>query len=257
MGRTFHLQHGHSIVRVAEHPVVIGRDRAAEFSLDDPAIAPRHAVLEVINDRLWVRDLSAQGGVRVNGRPISQSVLDANDVLALGAQQFIVLADRPVSGRHVRGGTTISGEYSGPSSSTSSPDGDWSTIQQLIASGQLDAAQRDAAALLHRTLVGIANGMVAASALADGARVALALAAATGKGTWIDWVFRAYHAASAILPPETIDEIHSLARKTHYKVNNAAKSYVESLSRRVAELSPSERFIVQRIQGLLRTLLAA
>jgi hypothetical protein len=53
--------------RVALLPACLGRDRAAEVPLRDPAVSRRHALLRAGPDAITIEDAGSRGGVRIGG----------------------------------------------------------------------------------------------------------------------------------------------------------------------------------------------
>ncbi|WP_376793513.1 FHA domain-containing protein [Thermogemmatispora sp.] len=73
--------------------LVIGGDPGCEVCLQDPSLAPRHALLLVRSQRLYIQDLT-QGATLVNGEPLSgPRLLESGDLLQVGA---ILLQYRPL-----------------------------------------------------------------------------------------------------------------------------------------------------------------
>jgi hypothetical protein len=63
---------------------VVGRSRACDVVLADPAVSRRHAVISVRGDRCSIRNLASMNGTLVNGRPVSTAVLQAGDAVSFG-----------------------------------------------------------------------------------------------------------------------------------------------------------------------------
>jgi hypothetical protein len=73
-------------VRVAGLPAALGRDRAAEVPLRDPAVSRRHALLKAAAGGISIEDAGSRGGVRIAGARLeSQLVLRGSGELGLGA----------------------------------------------------------------------------------------------------------------------------------------------------------------------------
>jgi len=63
----------------------IGRDKDAAISLGwDPSVSRMHAVIDVQGERVLVRDLASQSGVRVGPILVREQVLKPGDVITLG-----------------------------------------------------------------------------------------------------------------------------------------------------------------------------
>lgn len=72
-------------------PRVIGRSSAADIRLDDPAVAERHAVVELHGDRVVLRALGGDGS-HVNGVAVRDAVLSPGDQIAIDQHRFVLEA---------------------------------------------------------------------------------------------------------------------------------------------------------------------
>lgn len=73
-------------------PRVVGRSPAADIRIDDPAVADRHAVLELHGDRIIWRAAAPDDTTLVNGVPVRDAVLAPGDQLAIDQHRFVVEA---------------------------------------------------------------------------------------------------------------------------------------------------------------------
>jgi pSer/pThr/pTyr-binding forkhead associated (FHA) protein len=81
------IQYGPTIRSFKQLPVIIGRSPKCDFILDHPAIFDQHAQILFSQNQYWVKDLTGQGSVKVNRRPVSvQTPLKLNDEVALSPQ---------------------------------------------------------------------------------------------------------------------------------------------------------------------------
>ena len=84
------------------------------------------------------------------------------------------------------------------------------------------------------------------------ARFGARLASGTGKGSWGDYVLQLY-AHRGVLPPASIvDELYIAARKMRGFDLTAFRAYLAEQRARSASLTPTERFVLQRLDGLER-----
>ena len=60
---------------------LVGRSRACDVVLPDPAVSRRHALISVRGERCSIRNLASMNGTHVNGRPITTAVLHAGDLV--------------------------------------------------------------------------------------------------------------------------------------------------------------------------------
>jgi hypothetical protein len=84
------------------------------------------------------------------------------------------------------------------------------------------------------------------------ARFAVKLAAATGKGVWVDYCVRLHRFIAKPMPLPIIDELYTLLRKVNGIDKSLLREYVATLRSQAASYTASERFALQRIEGLER-----
>lgn len=102
-GRTGSVQHGSTAAEGFDRSYaltagthVVGRDKEANLRLSDTSVSLRHAEITVAPDgRTYIRDLDAENGVRVAGRPISTVELFDGDRLELGRTELLFHRDPP------------------------------------------------------------------------------------------------------------------------------------------------------------------
>lgn len=76
-----------------ERPRTIGRLRESDIRIDDPAVAERHARIELHGDRVVLRDLGSADGSVVNGDRVRDAVLASGDQIVIDAHhRFVVEA---------------------------------------------------------------------------------------------------------------------------------------------------------------------
>ncbi|KFN45273.1 FHA domain-containing protein [Arenimonas composti] len=72
-------------------PRAIGRQSGADIRLDDPAVAEKHAVIELHGDRVVLR-AAGKNATLVNGFPVVDAVLSPGDQIAIEQHRFVVEA---------------------------------------------------------------------------------------------------------------------------------------------------------------------
>jgi pSer/pThr/pTyr-binding forkhead associated (FHA) protein len=78
------VQYGPFLRSFKELPITIGRSPKCEFALEHPALFDQHAQVFFSQNQYWIKDLTGQKSVRINGQPIPfQAPLNVNDELAL------------------------------------------------------------------------------------------------------------------------------------------------------------------------------
>jgi pSer/pThr/pTyr-binding forkhead associated (FHA) protein len=78
---------------------VIGRGSEADITVDDNGISRRHVEIAWDGHRGEARDLGSTNGSKLNGEPLSRSVLEPGDVITAGRTR-IVFNVVPRSGGH-------------------------------------------------------------------------------------------------------------------------------------------------------------
>jgi len=71
---------------------VIGRASNADIHIDDPALAEKHAQIELHGDRVILRSLTADEGTLLNGVPVHNAVLAPGDQFAIDQHRFVLEA---------------------------------------------------------------------------------------------------------------------------------------------------------------------
>jgi hypothetical protein len=64
------IQVGATIRSFKELPVTVGKDPNCDFHLPHPSIFDRHAVFFFARDQYWIKDLTGQGLISINGEAI-------------------------------------------------------------------------------------------------------------------------------------------------------------------------------------------
>ena len=81
------IQYGPTLRSFKEMPVTIGKDPNCDFTLNHPAILDRHGQFFFNQDQYWVKDLTGQKLISINGQPVHfQAPLKPDDRLALSPQ---------------------------------------------------------------------------------------------------------------------------------------------------------------------------
>lgn len=91
--------HGRSFT--LEHPRLVGRSTEADIRIDDPTFADRHARLDLVGDRIVLRDLGSAEGTLVNGEPMRDALLRPGDQVVFDAHHRFVV-EAPMRGRGAR-----------------------------------------------------------------------------------------------------------------------------------------------------------
>ncbi len=234
---------------------VIGRSRDCQLALEDPLVSRRHAVFRWSGDKLSIEDLGSRNGVKVNEQKIPKlTQLKTDDVVVIGGQSFTVVELDGVEARDVRKiAVTMTSEMGEATNPLALLGG---VVEKAFAMGRVEDAERILTNLLGDLVVGYEAGKKESNTLTEATKFAMRLANETGKSQWLDWVFQANSALSRVPPAPVVDEIYVIARKIKYPVTAAFRAYLTKMRDQVPLLGPADRFAFQRIEGLVRVLLA-
>ncbi len=124
---------------------------------------------------------------------------------------------------------------------------------KALAMGKADDAERILLVLLTDVITRARDGAsLDAGVTEPAARYAARLAGATGKPSWVEYVFELYRRQRRVLPAPIIDELYSVVRKVKGVELGGIRAYVEALRETSASFGPADRFLVQRLEGLER-----
>jgi hypothetical protein len=260
----------------------IGRSATCQLSLDDPLVSRRHALLHVSDDEVVVEDAGSRNGVLVNRARIEgRTRVGDGDTVTIGAQEMVISAVG--AGDPERHTLRLTGAPSGPitlgtipvAKPVAAPEpplmSDESTIarprrgealrllggvaEKALALGNPESAERLLHNGLQELLSDVREGRGASpESIEVGARFAARLASGTGKGSWGDYVVELYACTRQLPPAPIVDELYVAARKMKGFDLGRFRAYLDQCRDRAASLSPTERFVLQRLEGLERTL---
>lgn len=268
----FALRFGGHDYPVTSRVISAGRSSTADIPLSGPLVSRRHASFTLTETGVQVTDHGSRNGVYVNGERISSSqALRPNDVITIGDDSLtlVQLVEEPAP--HQKHTLTdrraLEPERAEPARLPSFADEDPSVATRRADAFQMLGGVVDKALALGRGeeaehLIG--KHLVAALADASAgrgvqpeiartaARYALKLSAATGKNTWLDFVVRLYRALAQPMPLPIVDEMYTLVVKVRRFDRALLRDYLASLRAIGESLSPTERFVLQRLEGLER-----
>jgi adenylate cyclase len=79
---------------LGDRPIVVGRAKSSNLVLDNASISRQHAVVRATPDGRWqIIDRGAANPVKVNGEPVKEAVLRANDEIILGEYRIRYFED--------------------------------------------------------------------------------------------------------------------------------------------------------------------
>lgn len=84
----FDPSRGSKRIPIAQLPFLIGRDRAAHFTVPSPVVSGRHAELFERDGKFWIRDLRSRNGTHVNGQAVLEATLADGDIIHVAHSEF-------------------------------------------------------------------------------------------------------------------------------------------------------------------------
>lgn len=258
---------------------VIGRTSDCQLSLDDPLVSRRHAVLTVEMEGVFIEDLGSRNGVFLNGQRIERRCrVNDGDAIRIGSQEITLygigdVPSNPVSHPRMPQTSTMQDirikeilpeddvQTSVLASPFSAGDPDkrvhglsliGGVADKALAMGRADEAERILQRALNDVLQKAPHGQMSPEFIEKAATYAVRLAAGTGKGSWIDYIFDLYMAIRALLPARLVDELYAVVRKVKHTDKGRVRAYTACLREISHGFGPAERFIQQRIEGFER-----
>lgn len=124
---------------------------------------------------------------------------------------------------------------------------------KVLVLGRGDEAERIMSNMLNNVLMDArASGSVTPRSAERAVAYALKLAEASGRARWIDYVFELYLSIKRPLPAPVVDQLYTLVRKVNGTSLTTLRTYLTTLQGLAHQFGPSERFVLQRLEGLER-----
>jgi hypothetical protein len=267
--RAYALRFDNREIRLKSRLTTAGRSSGADIPLLSALASRRHATFSLIEGVVTVADHGSRNGVFVNGERITDPrSLRVGDVITIGDDVLTLVEVDELVERRTEMISEMRPVQPEPTPRLPSfSDEDLTVALRRADAFQLLSGVVDKALALGRGeeaehLLG--THLVAAMADASTgrgvppeiarttARYALKLAAATNKPTWLDFPVRLYRALDATMPLPIVDELYTLVGRVRGMNRALLRDYLENLRSRAESLSPTERFVLQRLEGLER-----
>lgn len=269
----FWLEYQGHTLELRSGAVVVGRSSSCHIVLDDGLVSRRHAQFLVTAKQALVEDFGSVNGVYVNGERIAgQRPLRDGDRVQIGKQDFVLRAATKVvqaqtaperfTAETLHGKTlpreVIEAEKVREELTrrTDALDLLCGVADKVLALGRGDEAEKLLGNALGNMLKQVQNGAVLAPASsARAASYAVRIADATARPRWVDYCFELYTAQARPLPSDVVDQLYVVLRKVSGVGLPAFRAYLEKLRAVAPSFSPTDRFVLQRIEGLERLIL--
>lgn len=268
---SFVLHHGSTEIALRPgETYLIGRSIECKIVLADHMVSRRHARL-VVGINLLIEDLGSANGVYVDGKRIQtirrivpgQRIQIGGQELVVGTTEVVARSRVPTrSEPHSRrsfptipsSGVLLNRKSpiaTGPTDQVNFPAVLLELTGRLLNQNRGEEAEKLAEDYLNEVLAHARNDKPVGSELSQRcAQRALDLAAATGKASWLSYVFDLYSATNRMLPEPLINETYRVVRLVRRPSLAPIRSYVRRLESQNGAFSASERFLLRRLYGL-------
>ncbi len=92
----FFVMEGGKTFPLDQPTINIGRMLDNDLVLDDPRVSRRHAQLKAVDGHFVLSDTNSTGGIFVNGRRVSETILYPNDSISLAGVILTFQQDEPL-----------------------------------------------------------------------------------------------------------------------------------------------------------------
>jgi hypothetical protein len=246
---------------------LIGRSAVCQIVLDDGLVSRRHAQIKVEGSRAVLEDFGSVNGVFLNKKRVTQpKPLSDGDVIRVGTQELTLKSAEvkvldSATGRF--NAETLHGDAAARLLS-GAETGENPTVKHTAESLQVLAGLADKALALGRgvdaervlsaplkSMLALAKrGALDAPVAEKSAIYAVRLAEATRSGKWVDYLVELFTYQRRPLPGLVVDQLYTVIRNVSGINVSALRKYVALLHAIQNTLGPSDRFVVQRIEGL-------
>lgn len=267
--RSLALRFGAREIKLKSRITTAGRSSAADIPLVGELVSRRHATFCLTDSGVDVSDHGSRNGVFVNGERITgPRALRAGDVITIGDDSLtLVELDEPGERRSetISDMRPVRPEQTPRLPSFSDDDVSVATrradafqllsgvVDKALALGRGEEAEHLIGTHLVAALADASAGRAVPADIArTAARYALKLSAATHKSNWLDFAVRLYRALAQPMPLPIVDELYTLVGRVRGLDRALLRDYVDSLRLVADSLSPTERFVLQRLEGLER-----
>ncbi len=277
--KRFWLEHNGRNLDLRRGRLLVGRSSNCQLVLEDSMVSRRHAELLVTEDSVTVVDLGSVNGVYLNSRRVRENQrMKEGDRLQIGQREFVlqsvVRVSLPASSDRDRANAnananpnaqTLHGDFAALMNARAESEdqthvGDvfdvlGSVADKVLALDRGDEAERILSGVLISMQREAAAGKDLNPSISERAAIyAVRIANATGRASWLDYTIDLYAKLGRVLPLAVVDQLYDVVRKARGMNVTALREYVASVEAK--ELGPSERFVLQRLQGLERVVLS-
>jgi hypothetical protein len=235
--------------------MVIGRGPDCDVVVLGTGVSRRHARIVVAGEGVFVEDLGSRNGVFVGGKKITgRHALADSDRILVGDHELWIYelggeADlaRAAMGRERQTLPQIAEDGATLPVSALSLIG--AAAMRSLAAGRTSEAEE----LLRAEFRGLRRKKdqpaVDRALIHEAAGYAIRLAAATAKGSYVDYVFELYTEVAVPMPASHVNELLELVRRIPISLP-ILRRYVDRLETVSSSLGPADRFLLNRLAAL-------
>jgi pSer/pThr/pTyr-binding forkhead associated (FHA) protein len=266
---SFALRLGTREYKLKNRLTTAGRSSAADIPLVGSLVSRRHATFSLTESGVEVADHGSRNGVFVNGERIgAPESLHPGDIVTIGDDSLTLLElEEPGERRKevISDMRPVRPEQTPRLPSFSDEDVFVATrradafqllsgvVDKALALGRGDEAEHLIGTHLVAAMADASSGRGIPPDIArTAARYALKLAAATNKSNWLDFAVRLYRALAQPMPLPIVDELYTLVGRMRSMDRALLRDYLDTLRLVSETMTPTERFVLQRLEGLER-----
>jgi pSer/pThr/pTyr-binding forkhead associated (FHA) protein len=266
---SFALRLGTREYKLKSRLTTAGRSSTADIPLVGALVSRRHATFTLSDSGVDVADHGSRNGLFVNGERLTKpQALRPGDIITIG-DDSLTLVELEEPGELRKEATSdmrpVRPEQTPRLPSFSDEDVSIATrradafqllggvVDKALALGRGEEAEHLIGTHLVAALADASTGRGVPPDIArTAARYALKLSAATNKSTWLDFAVRLYRALAQPMPLPIVDEMYTLIGRMRGVDRALLRDYLDTLRLVSETLSPTERFVLQRLEGLER-----
>jgi pSer/pThr/pTyr-binding forkhead associated (FHA) protein len=265
IGALLAVKVGGLVVPLRRGLTLVGRGSSCAIVVPSEKASRTHARFLVAEDGVFIEDLNSTNGVFLNDVAIKQKTkVSPGDRILIGDSVLKIVQFEDLK-RTQRGEAlppelteTIvadQAEDDNPTRQAQTLEVLSGLVNKVLALGRADEAVRLLRGPLERVLKDAEAGQsIDINLSAAAARHAVRLAGATNDPYWIDLVFRMHTALERLLPLPVVDDLYGSLRSVKGVSPATLRAYVERLRPMAAQLGPTDRFTLSRIEGLTQLL---
>ncbi len=261
---------GHKI-ELRTGATLVGRSASCQIVLDDGLVSRRHAQIKVDSRSAVLEDFGSVNGIFVNDQRIRhEKQLKDGDIIRMGKQELVVrstcidVMDTALrfAAETLHGGATLKRQRDmgdtlvRSHAEPTNPEGFsmlGNVAEKVLALGRGSEAERMLSGSLQALLqTSRRSGTVPVETADKAATYAVRLVEATGRSRWADYAFELFMNLRRPLPGPVVDQLYSVLRTVSGVDVTLLRNYVALLQAMQHSFGPTERFLVQRIEGLER-----